>query len=312
MEVIRGIHNIQPQHQGCVATIGNFDGVHLGHQTILNTLRQKADSYDLPMLVITFEPHPQEFFLQDKAPKRLMRLKDKLRFLQQFGVDRVLAINFNQKLSEQSAPSFIKDILCKKLGIRYLLVGDDFRFGHQRQGDYTLLKQLAPSLNYDVEHTPTITIENKRVSSSLVRNVLSQNNCRHAAQLLGRAYTITGKVVRGDHRGTGWGFPTANIDLQFRPPPLQGIFAVTLQIEHNLTTYHGAASLGTRPTVNGQHLCLEVFIFNFNENLYGKRLDVAFIEYLHEERQYESIEALKAAIADDVAKAQAILDVSDV
>lgn len=304
MELIRDQHNIRPRHRGCVATIGNFDGVHLGHQAILQKLAKQAASFKLPALVITFEPHPQEFFAPHAAPARLMRLREKLLALQDFGMERVLCLEFNQHLATMEATAFVQDILVAKLGIRYLLVGDDFRFGHGRMGDFELLQQAGQASGFTVTDTPSHTLQGQRVSSTRIRATLARGDLTLASQLLGRPYSMCGRIAHGDRRGRTLGFPTANIHLHRRITPLSGVYAVRV---HGIETdpILGVANIGRRPTVQGTRDQLEVHLFDFKKDIYGYHVQVEFLAYLRPEWRFDSLEALRQQIAQDTCQARA-------
>lgn len=304
MELIRGQHNIRPRHRGCVATIGNFDGVHLGHQAILQQLARQAARFQLPALVITFEPHPQEFFAPQAAPARLMRLREKLLALQDCAVERVLCLEFNQHLAAMEATAFVQDILMTKLGIRYLLVGDDFRFGHGRMGDFELLQQIGHASGFGVADTPSHTLHGQRVSSTRIRATLVRGDLNLARQLLGRPYSMCGRVAHGDRRGRTLGFPTANIHLHRRITPLTGVYAVRVQgVEPDPVP--GVANVGRRPTVQGTRDQLEVHLFDFKKDIYGYHVQVDFLAYLRPEWRFDSLEALRQQIAQDTCQARA-------
>ena len=247
MELIRGLHNLREQHRGCVLTIGNFDGVHLGHQAVLGRLAEKAAVLDLPSVVMIFEPQPQEFFSPHEAPARLNRLREKLMSLTRYAVDRVICINFDKPFSAISAGQFI-DLLVKQLGVRYLVVGDDFRFGYQRQGDFSMLQQAGGEHGFEVVNMHTFNVEHGRVSSTRLRECLQQGDLLQAETLLGRPYRICGRIAHGDKRGRQLGFPTANVHLHRISVPLQGVFAVEVfGLEGEPLA--GVANIGTRPTV---------------------------------------------------------------
>ena len=223
MELIRGLHNIAARHHGCVATIGNFDGVHRGHQAVLAQLAEQADKLGLPTLVMTFEPYPQEYFRPDQAPPRLTRQREKLLALRDYAVDRVLTMRFDAEFSAMEAEDFIEQILVKKLGVRYLVVGDDFRFGKQRRGDLAMLQQAGQRFGFQAVGMHTFEYDGERVSSTRVRQALKLGQLQTVRQLLGRGYRIAGRVVLGDQRGRVLGFPTANIHLHRRVSPLSGV-----------------------------------------------------------------------------------------
>lgn len=257
MEFIRNLSQLRPRHQGCVATIGNFDGVHLGHQIVLQQLAAKASELQLPTVVIIFEPQPQEFFAPNTAPARLTRLREKLLAMRRYGVDRVLCLRFNAQLSALTAQAFIQQVLVNGLGIRHLVVGDDFRFGQKRAGNFTTLLEAGKSSGFSVESQKTFILGNERVSSTRIRKALMSGDMQGAKVLLGRPYSLSGRIGYGQQRGRSIGFPTANIFLHRQISPIIGVFAVKL---HGITAkpLAGVANLGTRPTVDGSQLLLEV------------------------------------------------------
>jgi len=303
MEFIRNLSQLRPHHHGCVATIGNFDGVHLGHQTVLQQLATKAKALQLPTLVIIFEPQPQEFFA--KAPPRLTRLREKLMAMRHFGVDKVFCLHFNKKFAALSAEAFIQEILIDGLGVQHLVVGDDFRFGKKRQGNFTMLQQAGKQKGFTVESQHTFILGNERVSSTRVRQALMQGKLSTASQLLGRPYSMYGRVRHGQKMGRTIGFPTANIYLHREVSPLNGVFAVTL---HGVTEkpLAGVANLGTRPTVDGERFLLEVHLFDFDKTIYGHYVEVEFVRKIRDERHFASFDALKAQIKNDVESAKAV------
>ena len=303
MELIRGQHNLRPCHIGCVATIGNYDGVHLGHQAMLRQGSEQAAALRLPRLVITFEPQPQEFF-SPQAPARLMRLREKLLALEDLGVDRVLCLEFDDRLAATPARVFIQDLLVEKLGIRYLVVGDDFRFGHGRKGDFAMLRQAGLEHGFQVADNHSHILRGERVSSTRIRNALAQGKLELAATLLGRPYGMCGRVAHGEKRGRTLGYPTANIHLHRLKTPLSGVFAVVL---HGvaLEPLPGVANVGCRPTVNGARDQLEVHLFDFDQDIYGRHVKVDFLHYLRPERRFESLDVLKEQIVRDECEARA-------
>lgn len=292
---------------GFAATIGNFDGVHLGHQSLIKTLNETAKKLHLPSLLLTFEPHPQEFFMGIDVPARLTTFREKMRLLQDAAIDTVLCLPFSKVLSLLSPEQFIKDILVNLLKVKYLLVGDDFRFGYKRQGDIALLERQGAVYGYQVERAPTVFWNEKRIGSTWIRALLAEGDLKTAGALLGRPYFMMGRVSHGDKRGSGLGFPTANIRLSKRRSPLWGVFVVSVNIEKERTFYYGVANLGNRPTLEGQTSLLEVHLFNFNRDLYGKFLKVNFLHKLRDEHRFESIDALKRQIQKDVAAARDLL-----
>ncbi len=303
MELIRGLHNLSARHHGCVATIGNFDGVHLGHQAVLGQLAEKAEEFGLPTTVITFEPQPQEYFAPDNAVPRLTRLREKLLALRRFSVDRVLCLSFNRKLAQMSAEAFIEDILVNGLGIRYLVVGDDFRFGAGRRGDFAMLQAAGEMHGFQVANMHTFILDEARVSSTRIREALARGAMEQAEQLLGRPYRMCGRVAHGDKRGRTIGFPTANIRLHRKASPISGVFAVEL-FGVDGEPWRGVANVGVRPTVEGLRPLLEVHLFGFNGDLYGRHVYVDFLHKLREERRFDSFEALKQQILIDAQQAR--------
>lgn len=298
MEFIRGIHNIKPSHQGCVLTIGNFDGLHLGHQAVLKQLMAQAERLSLPSVVMTFEPQPLELFLKNQAPARLTRLRDKYLHLSQWPIDRLLCINFNTHFAQLSADAFIDDLLVARLGVKFLVVGDDFRFGKQRQGDFALLQQAGKRYGFEVVNTQSFCLEQTRVSSTAIRQALAQDDLALAALLLGRDYSISGRVSHGQKLGRTIGFPTANIPLKRQVSPVSGVYVV--QVRGALDeVVGGVANIGQRPTVNGVRQQLEVHLFDVQRNLYGQQLEVVLLHKLREEQKFASFEALKQQIQLD-------------
>jgi riboflavin kinase / FMN adenylyltransferase len=302
-ELICNIHNIKPRHQGCVATIGNFDGLHRGHQRVIQSLIKLGQQLNLPTCVILFEPHPQEFFYGDQAPARLMRLREKIKFLQFLAIDRVLCLHFNKRLAECSAEEFVKKILLDKLGIKGLIIGDDFRFGRGRQGDFPFLQKLGREYGFKVFSTPTVLFENERIGSSRVRNAVWQADFKLAALLLGRPFRLSGRVIYGDQRGQLLGFSTANIGLHRQVIPLQGVFVVSVY-GLAVTPLVGVANIGNRPTINGLKNLLEVYLFDFDRNIYGKFIEIEFLKKIRDEKKFDSLEILKRQITKDVTMAK--------
>jgi riboflavin kinase/FMN adenylyltransferase len=304
-EFIRGLHNLGPEHKGCVATIGSFDGVHLGHQVILRQLIQVARAQGVPAVAIVFEPQPTEFFAGDKAPARLMRMREKLEALWAAGIDKVLCLNFNETLRNLSAEQFIDRVLVQGLAIKHLVVGDDFRFGCDRKGDYALLQTKGAELGFDVTDSHTLEIDGKRVSSTRIRHLLEAGNFPEAEKLLGKPYGIYGRVVYGKQLGRQLGVPTANVDLRRYRSPLHGVFAVTA-IFTDGTRVQGVANVGVRPTVNGlKKPLLEVHLFNFARDIYGVVIDVVFHHKLRDEKKFASLDELKAQLQTDIKDAKA-------
>jgi len=303
MQIIRNIKNLKPEHHGCVATIGNFDGVHLGHQAVLGQLAQKADELKLPLTVVTFEPQPQEFFRPEESPPRLTRFREKVQALRRYAVNRVLVLRFNEKFSQQSPDDFIQNLLVDGLGVKYLVVGDDFRFGKNRAGDFAMLQDVGMDQGFEVVNMHTFALDGDRVSSTRVREALWMGDLNAAEKLLGRIYRMSGRVAHGDKKGRTIGFPTANIHLHRINTPLRGVFAVELfGIEGE--PLPGVANLGTRPTVGGMKTLLEVHLFHFDDDIYGRHVHVDFLHKIRDEQRFDSFDDLKVQILRDVEHAR--------
>ncbi|GAB3034430.1 bifunctional riboflavin kinase/FAD synthetase [Bowmanella dokdonensis] len=305
MELIRGLHNIRERHKGCVLTIGKFDGVHLGHQAVVRNLVEKAREMHLPATVMVFEPQPEEVFNPQGAPARLSRLRDKYQQLRKLGVDRLLCIRFDRHFSQLSANFFVEELLVKKLGIEFLVVGDDFRFGKGRTGDFSMLKQEGELFGFQVVSTRSFRLQDCRISSTAIREALAQSDFRRAEAMLGRPFSIVGKVVHGDKKGRTIGFPTANVLLKRCRTPVAGVFAV--RVRFNGQEYRGVANIGNRPTVNGQRSQLEVHLFDMNEHLYGRTIEVQLTAKIRDEMKFPSLEALQQQIRQDATQARALL-----
>lgn len=303
MEIIRGIHNLRMKHQECVATIGNFDGMHLGHQRLLQQLIAKSEELDLPSLVIIFEPQPNEYFSNQNIP-RLMRFREKIAAFKEMGIDRVLCIKFNQAMAVQIAEIFVRTILIEKLAVKYVLVGDDFHFGYKRLGNYNLLKQMGDKYHFKANSMNTFELLGERVSSTRVRLLLESGDMEGATALLGHPFSMQGKIAHGDKRGRLLGCPTANIHLHRKVVPLKGVFAVKVSgIDKN--PIDGVANIGTRPTVRGEsRTLLEVHLLNFNRDIYGRKVEINFLHKFRDEKKFATLEELKDQIANDIHEAE--------
>ena len=298
---------------GCVVTIGKFDGVHLGHQLILDQLKSQAVESHLASLVIVIEPHPEEFFIEhsDKKFLRLNTIREKLRLLETVGVDFVYQLSFDKKTSEITAESYIKDFLVDGLGIRAMIIGDDFRFGKDRTGDYSLLEEYGKKYNYRVFKTATYEQNGHRVSSTFVREQLLSNNFDLVTKILGRPYSISGTVVRGQQLGASLGFPTCNVDPGFNRIALRGVFASEVRLGSRIL--QAAANFGYRPTVGGETtLLLEVHILDFNEDVYGQLIEVIFRKKIRNELKFDGVDALKTQIGIDVKEVRKYFDKASV
>ena len=303
MRLIRGLHNLIKPIASSVVTIGNFDGIHLGHQHVLEQLKAAADQHSLPSTVIIFEPQPIEFFAPDKAPKRLSRFREKLTYLKSKQIDNLLCLKFNRELAEIYADEFVKQILVGRLNTRHLVIGDDFRFGKNRSGDFKFLQKCGEQYGFSVQHTDTLLIDSTRVSSTRIRESIQNDNFEQAAELLGRPYTLSGKVSHGQKLGRELGYPTINIKMGDKTLIVKGIFAVSVKGIDN-RVLPGVASIGTRPTVNGVDTILEVFILDFDQDVYGYCVDVEFLHKIRDEEKFESLEELGLHIEQDTVKAR--------
>jgi len=306
MQLLRYLHRPGPGSPGCVATIGNFDGVHLGHQAVLGQVTELASKLGLPAAVVLFEPQPLEFFARADAPARLTVLREKLRQFRGFRVDRVACLRFDARFAALSPRDFVANVLVRGLGAKRVVVGEDFRFGRARQGDLGMLSGFAKESGFEVVPARTLELGGERVSSSRIRELLAAGELDAAARLLGRPYRMSGRVVRGDARGRELGFPTANIDVSRRRPPLDGIFAVRV-LGLNGGAHDGVASIGTRPVFGGGHLVLETHLFDFSDTIYGRRIEVEFVRRLRAERNFDSAEALRDQMQIDARQAMEIL-----
>ncbi|MDP3706424.1 MAG: bifunctional riboflavin kinase/FAD synthetase [Legionellaceae bacterium] len=304
MKLIRTLQKNKEFSIGSVAAIGNFDGVHRGHQMLLAALREQATHLQLPMVVILFEPQPREFFQKREAPPRLTRLREKVHVLRDCGVDYVYCLRFNEQLAHRSPVEFAEHVIFLNLNVKYLLVGDDFRFGRNRQGDVALLKQLAQKSGCVVDKCPDFLMEEERVSSTQVRQALQLGEFERVTSLLGRLYSTCGRVMYGDARGRQWGVPTANLKMTQAALPLKGVFCVRVQRE-GYPLLSGVANVGQRPTIDGTKQVLEVHLFDVNESLYGERLQVFFLHKLRDEVKFPSLDALIAQIHLDLLSAKA-------
>jgi riboflavin kinase / FMN adenylyltransferase len=301
MKILRGLYS--PDSQPVALTIGNFDGVHMGHQALLKELLAAGKVLGLPAGVMIFEPHPREYFMQKQAPARLTSLREKLEFFSVLGIDRVHVCRFNAHFAQMSAVDFI-DALHEKLLARFVLIGDDFRFGSGRGGDFTLMEKIGALHGFAVQAVHSVKYDGVRISSTAVRAALAAGQMGTAQRYLGRHYSISGRVVHGDGMGKKLGFPTANIQLKHNRPPLSGIYVVNAHIE-GLGVLQGVASLGVRPTVkqDGKPV-LEVHLFEFSQQFYGKHLRVEFLQKLRDEEKYPDVETLTRQIALDVEHAK--------
>lgn len=304
MELIRGLHNLRPEHAGCVLTIGKFDGVHRGHQAVLANVHEKTRQLGLPSTVMVFEPQPEELFSPDTAPARLSTLREKYQLLKEQGVDRLLCVRFDEFFASQSADTFIEDLLVKRLGVKFLVVGDDFRFGRGRRGDFSMLQRAGEMAGFDVASTQSFMVDDCRISSTAVREVLAAGEFERAGNMLGRPFVIEGRVVHGEKKGRTIGFPTANVLLKRSRAAINGVYAVTVDVKGE--RYYGVANVGVRPTVGGKRTQLEVHIFNYSGSLYGEPIAVYPVRKLRDEKKFASFDVLKEQIQRDADDARAL------
>jgi len=298
MELIRGLHNLRPHHRDCVATIGAFDGVHKGHQAVLRRLIDKGHDMGLPTVVVVFEPLPREFFAPRKAPARLMSFREKFKALKALGIDRVLRIRFTETLRKMDADEFVDKVFVGGLGAKHIIIGDDLRFGRDRGGNFELLKKIGLAQGFDVEATETLTVGEERASSTRIRAALETTDFNLANELLGRPFSISGKVMFGKQLGRQLDAPTANLELHRLRSPLSGVFAVDAIMGEQ--TLHGVANVGTRPTVGeGLKAILEVHLLGFSGDIYGKHMEVVFRKKIRDEKKFDSIDDLKQQIHND-------------
>lgn len=307
MKLLRGNGHFAELNNGSVATIGNFDGVHLGHQRLLGALKEQANTLHLPLVIILFEPQPREYFHGNNAPARLSSLREKLDKLKQCQVDYVYLIKFNQQLAETNATKFAQQYLFHQLNIKYLLIGEDFKFGKNREGDVSLLKKLGEKYGCAIDVYRNFCIKDERVSSTKVRLALQNNELDTVSRLLGRPYDMCGRVINGAGRGRQWGIPTANLALKRLTLPLQGVFVIKAAVASQ--TVYGVANIGKRPTVDGSKNILEIHLFNFNRSIYGELMHVAFLHKLRDEIKFSSVDTLIAQIHDDINAAKAYLHI---
>ncbi len=309
MRLLRGLIHLEPLEQGCVLTIGNFDGVHLGHRVVIEKLAEQGKLLNLPVVVLCFEPQPLEYFLAENAPSRLTRLREKVIQFMKLPIDNLLIVPFNRQFANYDAEAFIEKILANTLKVKYLVIGDDFHFGKARRGNFAMLREKGRVFGFKVENTQSFQIQGVRVSSTLIRDALAEDDLTLAADLLGRAYSICGRVVRGKQLGRTLGFPTANIRLFRKNTPINGVFAVTVSgIAEKV--HYGVANVGTRPTVDGSaKVILEVHLFDFATEIYGQYVEVHFQHKIRNEQCFESLAELKAQIEADVMQARAFFEI---
>lgn len=305
-EFINGLAHLQARHLACVATIGSFDGVHLGHQALLQKVVSIASEAGLPSLVMVFEPQPNEYFSRERVPARLMRLREKVHALFNAGIDRVLCVRFNESFRSLTADAFIQRVLCEGIGVKHLIIGDDFRFGCDRAGDFSLLVERGKHLGFKVEDTSSQQSDGERISSTRIRGLLEQDRFAEAAVLLGRDYNVCGRVIYGKQLGRTINIPTANIGLGHFRSPVQGVYAVKLKVGENI--YPSVANVGVKPTLGGSgRPVLEVHAIEQNLDIYGEFVNVSFYHKIRKEKQFDSLKELQTQIEKDIEAATVYL-----
>ena len=306
MHLIRGLSHLEPFKSGCVLSIGNFDGLHLGHRAVIKKLAERGEALGLPVVIMTFEPQPLEYFLGDNAPSRLMCLREKVIEFNKLPVDNLLMVRFNRYFANCDAEQFIDDILINKLNVKHLVIGDDFHFGKARRGNFAMLKEKGKLYGFSVEDTGSCQIAGLRISSTLIRDALGAGDLIQAEKLLGHCYSVCGRVAHGEKLGRTIGYPTANIKMFRKNTPVNGVFAVTMTGIDGLEL-EGVANVGTRPTVDGgSKVVLETYLFDFDKEIYGRYVEVRFKQKIRDEIRFQSLEQLKARIEKDVAEAKNI------
>jgi riboflavin kinase / FMN adenylyltransferase len=306
MELVRGLHNISRRHQGCVLTVGNYDGVHLGHQKMIGVLKSRATELRSTATVLVFEPSSKEFIDPEGAPPRLTRWREKFLALGTLGVDRLVTLRFDEYMRAMTPECFVDELIVEALSTRHMVVGNDFRYGCNAGGTIETLRAAGEAHGFGVEQIAPFVFDGMRVSSTAVRERLAMSDFAGAERLLGRPYRMLGRVVHGRELGRTLGFPTANLRLQRRKPPLRGVMAVRV-FGIGPGALPAVASLGTRPTVDGTDMLLEVHVFDFAGDLYGREIEVEFVAKLRDEVKFDSLEALTVQMQSDAAQAREIL-----
>ncbi|HXQ63629.1 MAG TPA: bifunctional riboflavin kinase/FAD synthetase [Steroidobacteraceae bacterium] len=307
MQLVRGLSHLKADARGAAVAIGNFDGVHLGHQALVRAVRERAAASGARPVVLTFDPHPREFFDPAGAPPRLMRVVEKCMALAALGVERLVIVRFDARLQQQSAEEFIRRMLVESLGARHVVVGEGFRFGCRRDGTVATLRDAGAVYGFEVVTIPSVELDGARVSSTRVREALATGDLATAGRLLGRRFVLGGRVITGARLGRQLGFATANMRLHRPKLPLSGVFAVQVHGADGRELRDGVASLGTRPTVHGVEPLLEAHLFDYTGDLYGRRLSVEFVAKLRDEERFPSLAALTEQMHRDAARAREIL-----
>lgn len=307
MQLVRGLHNLKPEHRNCAVTIGNFDGVHHGHQALLRLLSEKARGNNIPSTLMSFDPLPHEYFSKSKPAPRLTSARERYTLIAELDEslrpDMLLILRFDDALAQLSAEEFVSKVLVDALAVKAVVIGDDFRFGKGRTGDYDYLKAAGNKHGFEVLALSTHSVDNMRVSSTGIRQALLDDRLSDAERMLGKPYRICGRVAHGDKRGRTIGFPTANIRLNRPAIPLSGVYSVTM-CSPELGDVQGIANIGKRPTVDGVRDQLEVHLFDFEKNIYGMNICVSFHHKIRDEKKFDSFELLKQQIALDCVRAR--------
>lgn len=301
MEYIRGAENIATEHHGCVASVGNYDGLHPGHKKVIGSLVERGRKLNLPVAIVSFDPHPMEFFVPDAAPPRLMTTQEKCAAMQGVDVDIFCCLEFNHELANTEPEEFIENLLIDKLKVRYVVVGDDFRFGRNRRGNFQMLRSICQRHGIEVAKTETLEMGGERVSSTRIRECLAAGDVARANRLLGREFSMSGKIIRGDGNAKNWGFATANVQVNVQKPAVTGIFVVEADLPGS-TSLPAVASLGTRPTIGGTKPVLEVHLLDFDDDIYDEHIRVRFLQKLRDEVKFASIEKMCEQIQQDITR----------
>ncbi|RKY94214.1 MAG: riboflavin biosynthesis protein RibF [Candidatus Hydrothermota bacterium] len=305
MKIINGIENITQRFKNPVVTLGNFDGIHIGHQRIFNRVIEKAKEIDGTSIVFTFEPHPSKVLSPSKKIRLITPYSKKMLLLERLGIDVTINAHFDKKFAEIDAESFVKDILVNKISPKYVIIGYNFCFGKNRQGDTEFLKKMGEIYGFGVEVIPKIIINDNPVNSTLIRKYIREGRISEANHLLGRNFIIIGKVIKGHSRGKALGYPTANIETPFELYPKSGVYAVKVEVEGKI--YNGVANIGDNPTFGDKDISIEVYIMDFDGNLYDKELRIFFVDRIRDEKKFGTPELLKEAIKNDILIAKEIL-----
>lgn len=303
MKLVRGIHNIKKKHKGCILTIGNFDSVHIGHQELLKYLKNESKNFNLKSMIMIFEPQPLEFFLTNKAPARLSRFRDKIKYFSEYNIDYVLCVKFNQKIASLTAKSFVYEILIQKLRVKCLITGSDFCFGRNKEGNIKYLLNISKKYNFKMINIKRIYKFGKKISSTNIRKALFFNNFKLAECLMGHPYRLSGRVVYGKRIGSVIGFPTANILFKCLVIPIHGVYVVKVYGLRN-KFYPAVANIGKRPTVHGINQQIEVHLIDVSMNIYKRHIDIVFLKKIRNEEKFSSIRALKSRITRDIESAR--------